>query len=49
MESFFAQYPEAGAGESSRVRALENVRNNIKWTKTHQSNVSDWLKKQVNK
>ncbi|CAH2108175.1 unnamed protein product [Euphydryas editha] len=47
METFFAQYPEAGAGESSRVRALENVRNNIKWTNTHQSDVSAWLKEQV--
>ncbi|XP_046962150.1 glutamyl aminopeptidase [Vanessa cardui] len=48
MEAFFAQYPDAGAGESSRIRALENVRNNIKWTNTHQSAVSAWLEAKVN-
>ncbi|XP_047530608.1 glutamyl aminopeptidase isoform X1 [Vanessa atalanta] len=48
MEAFFAQYPDAGAGESSRIRALENVRNNIKWTNTHQSAVSAWLEEKVN-
>ncbi|XP_064072043.1 glutamyl aminopeptidase isoform X1 [Vanessa tameamea] len=48
MQAFFAQYPDAGAGESSRIRALENVRNNIKWTNTHQSAVSAWLEEKVN-
>ncbi|XP_039751351.1 glutamyl aminopeptidase isoform X2 [Pararge aegeria] len=48
MEQLFAQYPEAGAGESSRLRALETVRNNIKWAATHQDVVSAWLEEAVN-
>ncbi|CAG9785493.1 unnamed protein product [Diatraea saccharalis] len=43
MEEFFEQYPEAGAGEASRRRALETVRNNIKWTDHNQASVLDWL------
>lgn len=43
METFFAQYPNAGAGESARRRALETVRNNIQWRKTHLAAVTDWL------
>ncbi|XP_023935402.2 glutamyl aminopeptidase isoform X2 [Bicyclus anynana] len=48
MEQFFAQYPEAGAGESARTRALETVRNNIKWSATHLNDVSTWLQEAVN-
>ncbi|XP_045768463.1 glutamyl aminopeptidase isoform X2 [Maniola jurtina] len=48
MEEFFARYPEAGAGESSRVRALETVRNNIQWATTHLAVVSTWLQEAVN-
>ncbi|XP_034826979.1 glutamyl aminopeptidase isoform X1 [Maniola hyperantus] len=48
MEEFFARYPEAGAGESSRERALETVRNNIQWVTTHLSVVSTWLEEAVN-
>ena len=29
MESFFAKYPNAGAGENYRKIALETVKNNI--------------------
>nr|XP_012217531.1 PREDICTED: glutamyl aminopeptidase-like [Linepithema humile]XP_012217532.1 PREDICTED: glutamyl aminopeptidase-like [Linepithema humile] len=31
MNSFFAKYPEAGAGKNYRVKALETVTKNIKW------------------
>ncbi|KAL0880742.1 hypothetical protein ABMA27_001954 [Loxostege sticticalis] len=44
MEAFFEQYPEAGAGEAARRRALETVRGNIKWASTHHSAVAAWLK-----
>ncbi|KAM3964208.1 glutamyl aminopeptidase [Aphomia sociella] len=47
MEAWFAEYPEAGAGEAARLRALENVRNNIKWTSTHQSTIAAWIEKQI--
>ncbi|KAJ8721560.1 hypothetical protein PYW07_002335 [Mythimna separata] len=43
MEAFFAQYPEAGAGESARKRALETVRNNIRWNSYHLNQVTSWI------
>nr|ASU92548.1 glutamine aminopeptidase-like protein 9 [Achaea janata] len=43
MEAFFTQYPDAGAGESSRQRALENVRNNIRWNTYNLPGVASWL------
>ncbi|XP_075974055.1 glutamyl aminopeptidase-like isoform X2 [Anticarsia gemmatalis] len=43
MEAFFNQYPEAGAGESARQRALENVRNNIRWNTYNLPGVASWL------
>ncbi|KAJ2949885.1 hypothetical protein O0L34_g11205 [Tuta absoluta] len=43
MEAFFSEYPEAGAGEAARRRALETVRNNIRWMQTNQQPVTDWL------
>ena len=49
MQAFFKQYPEAGAGEMSRVRAIENVQNNINWTNSHLNSVSSWLKDQLKK
>ncbi|CAF4848183.1 unnamed protein product [Pieris macdunnoughi] len=47
MISFFEKNSEAGAGASARQRALENVRNNIKWTSSHQSTVTSWLENYV--
>ncbi|XP_061703986.1 glutamyl aminopeptidase-like isoform X2 [Cydia pomonella] len=43
MEDFFAKYPEAGAGTSARQRALETVRNNIKWAANRAPAVNAWL------
>lgn len=45
IEAFFALYPEAGAGAAARVRALENVKNNIKWLENNKENIAQWLKK----
>ncbi|XP_013142752.1 PREDICTED: glutamyl aminopeptidase-like isoform X2 [Papilio polytes] len=47
MEEFFKKYPEAGAGESARKRALETVRNNIRWAETQKPAVAAWLKAHV--
>ncbi|XP_013180265.1 PREDICTED: glutamyl aminopeptidase-like isoform X2 [Papilio xuthus] len=47
MEEFFKKYPEAGAGESARKRALETVRNNIRWAATQKPAVATWLKAHV--
>lgn len=49
MQAFFKQYPDAGAGEMSRVRAIENVQNNINWANTYLNDVSSWLKNQIKK
>uniref|UniRef100_A0A2A4JGY4 Aminopeptidase n=1 Tax=Heliothis virescens TaxID=7102 RepID=A0A2A4JGY4_HELVI len=43
MEAFFAQYPDAGAGAGARARALENVRNNIRWNEFHLKQVAAWI------
>ncbi|XP_063621809.1 glutamyl aminopeptidase-like isoform X2 [Cydia splendana] len=43
MEDFFAKYPDAGAGVSARKRALETVRNNVKWASSRAPAVSAWL------
>lgn len=45
MEAFFELYPEAGAGAAARVRALENVKNNIKWLENNKENIALWLEK----
>nr|XP_022919548.1 glutamyl aminopeptidase-like isoform X1 [Onthophagus taurus] len=43
MEAFFAKYPNAGAGASARLRALETVRNNIKWLSQYKEPVEEWI------
>lgn len=43
MEYFFAEYPNAGAGENARKQALENIQNNIKWLKDNKESVGDFL------
>ncbi|KAH9635583.1 hypothetical protein HF086_003197, partial [Spodoptera exigua] len=43
MESFFGLYPEAGAGETGRRRALETVKNNIRWSTYHLKQVTTWI------
>jgi glutamyl aminopeptidase len=43
LKAFFAQYPDAGAGATARVQAIETIENNIKWLATNQKAVSDFL------
>lgn len=43
MEAFFAKYPNAGAGTSSRQTALETVKNNINWLANYKSTVENWI------
>jgi glutamyl aminopeptidase len=43
MESFFAKYPEAGAGEQPRAQILETVKNNIEWVKQNRNTIREWL------
>jgi hypothetical protein len=43
MESFFKDYPDAGAGKAARSQALDRVRKNIKWLSRHKKTLEDWL------
>ncbi|XP_009205637.2 glutamyl aminopeptidase isoform X2 [Papio anubis] len=43
MESFFAKYPQAGAGEKPRQQVLETVKNNIEWLKQHRNTIREWF------
>ncbi|CAH1127177.1 unnamed protein product [Ceutorhynchus assimilis] len=43
MKEFFAKYPNAGAGASSRLIALESVQNNINWLANYKSTVESWI------
>jgi glutamyl aminopeptidase len=43
MKTFFAQYPEAGAGANARIQAVEAVQNNINWLAKNQKPIGDWL------
>ncbi|XP_053689545.1 glutamyl aminopeptidase [Sabethes cyaneus] len=44
LEDFFRRNPDAGAGATARVQALENINNNIKWLNRNQEIIADWLK-----
>lgn len=44
MQSFFAKYPNAGAGAQPREQVLETVKNNIEWVKENRQSISDWFK-----
>ncbi|XP_049868546.1 glutamyl aminopeptidase-like isoform X2 [Pectinophora gossypiella] len=46
MNAFFAEHPDAGAGEAARRRALETVRDNIRWNEHYLAPVTDWLQAQ---
>ncbi|KAM6147978.1 glutamyl aminopeptidase isoform 1-T1 [Erethizon dorsatum] len=43
MNSFFAKYPEAGAGETPREQVLETVKNNIEWLKQNRDVIREWF------
>ena len=49
MNAFFAQYPDAGAGESSRQQALETVETNIKWIADNKPQIENWLNSRIKK
>lgn len=43
LEAFFNLYPDAGAGELARRRALETIKSNIRWSMYNLSAVTQWL------
>lgn len=45
LKSFFAKYPDAGAGKRARQQAIESIENNINWLRHHKQTISDWFNK----
>ncbi len=43
MLDFFAEYPDAGAGETGRKQALERVQTNINWLARNEKIIEAWL------
>ncbi|XP_072050679.1 glutamyl aminopeptidase-like [Amphiura filiformis] len=43
MLNFFAEYPDAGAGETARKQALERVQTNINWLARNEETIEAWL------
>lgn len=43
MQSFFAKYPDAGAGQTPREQVLETVKNNIEWLKQNRNPIKEWF------
>lgn len=43
LKEFFAKYPDAGAGATARIQAVEAVQNNIKWLERNQKSIGEWL------
>lgn len=43
VKTFFAKYPEAGAGAAARKEALQRIENNIQWLDNNQQKVTTWL------
>ncbi|XP_051021531.1 glutamyl aminopeptidase [Acomys russatus] len=43
IQSFFAKYPNAGAGAKPREQVLETVKNNIEWLKVNRQSISEWF------
>jgi len=44
LKTFFAKYPDAGAGARARKQAIEKVENNIKWLQLHEENIFSQLR-----
>ncbi|XP_072747372.1 aminopeptidase A isoform X2 [Anoplolepis gracilipes] len=43
MKIFFERYPDAGAGENNRAKALETVSSNIKWLSRIAPEINKWF------
>lgn len=43
MQSFFAKYPNAGAGAKPREQVLETVKNNIEWLNVNRQSIREWF------
>ncbi len=43
MLKFFELYPNAGAGESARKQAIDQVNMNIEWVKSREQNLANAL------
>ncbi|CAH1795198.1 unnamed protein product [Owenia fusiformis] len=47
VTSFFAKYPDAGAGEQGRLRAVETMKANIAWMENNEQIIANWLTSNV--
>lgn len=43
IQSFFAKYPNAGAGAKPREQVLETVKNNIEWVNVNRQSIDEWF------
>ncbi|XP_031232030.1 glutamyl aminopeptidase [Mastomys coucha] len=43
IQSFFAKYPNAGAGAKPREQVLETVKNNIEWVNVNRQSIGEWF------
>lgn len=43
MHEFFEKYPDAGAGTTPRLQAVEKVENNIAWLQKNERKIVNWL------
>lgn len=43
MQTFFEKYPDAGAGRANRAKALETIKDNIRWLSNYKSTVESWI------
>merc|ERR1711963_279488 len=46
IEEFYADYPDAGAGENYRKIALETVKTNIEFVQKYAGDIETWLRQQ---
>lgn len=43
VESFYNEFPEAGAGYGPRLASLSSIKSNIAWMKENRLSIIDWL------
>lgn len=43
MKTFFAKYPDAGAGKANRAKAQETIQDNIRWLSNYKGTVEAWI------
>ena len=47
VESFYDEYPDAGAGAAARAESLSSIRSNIAWMDKNLQTIVEWLNSNV--